>query len=143
MSEGSTDGIGDNRWVCPLLPGATEGWGPRLVRWSPDQKAGPSQVSQPPDLTPRGGTRSGKGYRLRSDRWRAVAVTTRDGLKRGAVLISYCRIGMLLESVQLIFPIKLLLYAFKFVLRPSRNNDKVKYYIFNIENCDLHVSHHK
>ena len=25
------------------------------------------------------GTRSGKGYRLRCDRWRAVAVTTRDG----------------------------------------------------------------
>ena len=26
-----------------------------------------------------GGTQLGKGYRLRSDRWRAVAVTTRDG----------------------------------------------------------------
>ena len=48
-----------------------------------------------------GGTQSGKGYQLRSDRWREVAVAT-----RGAVLISYCRIGGLSESVQLIFHVK-------------------------------------
>ena len=29
-----------------------------------------------------GGTQSGKGYRLRSDHWKVVAVATRDGLKK-------------------------------------------------------------
>ena len=53
-----------------------------------------------------GGTQSGKGYRLRSDRWRAVAVATPDKKKRGAVLISYCRIGVLSQPVQLIFHVK-------------------------------------
>ena len=38
--------------------------------------SGPNADSRGP---PGGGTWSGKGYRLRSDRWRAVAVTTRDG----------------------------------------------------------------
>ena len=30
-------------------------------------------------LCPGEGTQSGKGYQLRSNRWRAVAVATRDG----------------------------------------------------------------
>ena len=45
-----------------------------------------------------GGTQSGKEYRMQSDRWRAVAVPTRG--------ISYCKIGGLSESVQLIFHVK-------------------------------------
>ena len=41
--------------------------------------------------------------------------------KRGSVLMlyMYCRIGELSESVQLIFHIKELLYAFNVVLKPS------------------------
>ena len=44
-----------------------------------------------------GGTRSGKVYRLRSNRCRAVAVMTRK-LKRGAVLLLCCRIGEVSQS---------------------------------------------
>ena len=54
-----------------------------------------------------GATQSGKGYRLWSDHCGAVAVTTNNGFKkRGAVLLSYCRIGELSQSFQLIFHAK-------------------------------------
>ena len=54
-----------------------------------------------------GGTQSGKGYPLWSHHWlRTVAAATRDGLKRGAVLLFCCRIGELSEPVQQIFHVK-------------------------------------
>ena len=65
-----------------------------------------------------GCTHSEKGYQLRSDCWRAVAVTTCTSLKKGTVLLLYCRIGELSESVQLIFHINLM-YEFKCVRNSS------------------------
>ena len=53
--------------------------------------------------SPGGGTWSGKGYYLRSDHCGAVAVAMRDGYKRGAVILSYCKIRELSESLHPIY----------------------------------------
>ena len=70
-------------------------------------------------LCPRvGGTWSGKGYQLRYDHCGSVAVVTRDQMakKGGAVLLLYCKIRELSESLHPIFYIIKQLYTFKFVL---------------------------